>query len=209
MRNDIRPIPTLYNGITYRSRMEARWSCFFTLGGIDVRYEFEGFQTSAGWYLPDFEFKDTETPTYFEVKPEVPTTEEWAKMKALAKKADVFVAIGAPEANYFVWKVLPDFWQEQWYFVSDYDGFASYMRNGFGDNYVKVRVDPAPISPATLSDIEDLMEKAERHQFDIYDDARRREVQSGVQSLEEVTQKVEDMLRKAKLNEARARRASR
>jgi hypothetical protein len=34
-------------------------------------------------------------------------------------------------------------------------------------------------------------------------------VQSGVQSLEEVTQKVEDMLRKAKLNEARARRASR
>src|SRR5690348_15284986 len=112
LKNDIRPIETTLNGITYRSRTEARWALFFNFGGIDARYEFEGFQTSAGWYLPDFEFKDTEKRTYFEVKPKVPTLEEWQKMKALAKSgADVFVAIGPPEANYFIWKVLPDFWQ--------------------------------------------------------------------------------------------------
>lgn len=179
MRNDIRPIPTLYNGITYRSRMEARWAIFFNLGGISVRYEFEGFKTSAGWYLPDFEFKETERPAYFEVKPQVPNDEEWGKMKALAnmKKADVFVAIGAPEANYFVWKVLPDWWQEQWYFVSDDEGFVSYMMDGTQIQRLTIRTDPTPAQSIMSVDVPDLMEKAERHQFEIYDDAKRRQEQ--------------------------------
>ena len=178
MRNDIRPISTLYNGITYRSRMEARWSVFFNLGGIDVRYEFEGFQTPAGWYLPDFEFKDTERRTYFEVKPEPPTQNEWDRMKALANaKADVFVAIGAPQDNYFVWKVLPDWWQEQWYFVSDDEGFVSYMMDGTQIQRMTVRTDPTPAQSIASMDVPDLMEKAERHQFEIYDDAKRRREQ--------------------------------
>ena len=49
-----KPIPTKYNGVQSRSRLEARWALFFDQLGIDYRYEFEGFQLRSGWYLPDF-----------------------------------------------------------------------------------------------------------------------------------------------------------
>jgi hypothetical protein len=51
---DIRPIETLYAGHRFRSRLEARWAVFFDHVGIKWEYEPEGYQTSAGWYLPDF-----------------------------------------------------------------------------------------------------------------------------------------------------------
>jgi hypothetical protein len=50
----IKAIPTEYAGCRFRSRLEARWAVFFDTLGIKWQYEHEGYQTSAGWYLPDF-----------------------------------------------------------------------------------------------------------------------------------------------------------
>jgi hypothetical protein len=40
----IKTIPTTYNGIKFRSRLEARWAVFFDSINIKYRYEFEGFE---------------------------------------------------------------------------------------------------------------------------------------------------------------------
>ncbi len=54
MGDTIRAIETPYNGYKFRSRLEARWAVFFDALGIKYEYEPEGFETSAGRYLPDF-----------------------------------------------------------------------------------------------------------------------------------------------------------
>lgn len=43
-------IPTMYNGVQFRSRLEARWAAFFDLCGW--RWEYEPFDLN-GW-IPDF-----------------------------------------------------------------------------------------------------------------------------------------------------------
>ena len=47
-------VPTLYKGIQFRSRLEARWAIFFDELGIKWDYEPETFQTKYGYYMPDF-----------------------------------------------------------------------------------------------------------------------------------------------------------
>ena len=51
----IKAIQTEYNGIKFRSRLEARWAVFFDAVGVKWEYEPEGFDLSNGIrYLPDF-----------------------------------------------------------------------------------------------------------------------------------------------------------
>ena len=51
----IKPIETVYNGIKFRSRLEARWAIFFDAARIDYLYEAEGYKGfNDEWYLPDF-----------------------------------------------------------------------------------------------------------------------------------------------------------
>lgn len=50
----IKAIQTRYAGCHFRSRLEARWAVFMDHLGIGWEYEPEGFETSAGPYLPDF-----------------------------------------------------------------------------------------------------------------------------------------------------------
>lgn len=69
----IKAIETRYAGCHFRSRLEARWAVAFDHLGIAWEYEPEGFETSAGRYLPDFRL-NTGNPglsgvTWFEVKP--------------------------------------------------------------------------------------------------------------------------------------------
>jgi hypothetical protein len=64
---EIKPIETLYNGYRFRSRLEARWAVFFDALGIKYEYEREGYETAAGYYLPDFWLPDIQT--YVEIKP--------------------------------------------------------------------------------------------------------------------------------------------
>ena len=61
---EISPIPTVYKGRQYRSRLEARWAAFFDLLELDCEYE--PFDLK-GW-SPDFELK-VKYPAIVEVKP--------------------------------------------------------------------------------------------------------------------------------------------
>jgi hypothetical protein len=54
----MKAIETIYAGHRFRSRLEARWAVVFDTLGIRWEYEPEGFETSAGRYLPDFRFED-------------------------------------------------------------------------------------------------------------------------------------------------------
>lgn len=70
MAKSIAAIPTTFNGIIYRSRLEARYAVFFQKLGIPYEYEPEGFYvpTKCGnkAYLPDFLILGD---CYIEIKP--------------------------------------------------------------------------------------------------------------------------------------------
>ncbi len=57
-------IPTLYDGVRYRSRLEARYAAFFT--EIGWRFQYEPMDLDG--YIPDFLVYFTQRPLLFEVK---------------------------------------------------------------------------------------------------------------------------------------------
>src|SRR6516225_10627508 len=62
--------PTVYAGIEFRSRLEARWACFFDR--LRVRWVYEPFDGNR--YTPDFllhEFVEIDWPALAEIKPAV------------------------------------------------------------------------------------------------------------------------------------------
>jgi hypothetical protein len=62
-------IQTEYNGLHFRSRLEARWAVFFDSCGVAYQYEPEGYNLGQlGFYLPDFYLP--ELNLIVEVKPE-------------------------------------------------------------------------------------------------------------------------------------------
>jgi hypothetical protein len=62
----MKAIPTEYDGIKFRSRLEARYAMFFDEHKIGWEYEVEGIDLGGRWYLPDFWLPDSRT--YLEVK---------------------------------------------------------------------------------------------------------------------------------------------
>lgn len=92
-------IPTTYNGIVFRSRTEARWAVFFDGLGVPWIHEPEGYQLSSAWYVPDFWLPDQEV--FWEVKGEMPTSEETKKAEELAAATgkEVLIAWGQPEES--------------------------------------------------------------------------------------------------------------
>jgi hypothetical protein len=60
-------IPTVYKGVQFRSRLEARWAAFFDLQ--DIQWEYEPVELAG--YIPDFQIKffPAAQPWLFEVKP--------------------------------------------------------------------------------------------------------------------------------------------
>lgn len=103
----IAAIPTVWNGIKYRSRTEARWAVFFQELNITARYEGEYFKLSNGTnYLPDFYLPEFDV--FLEVKPDSDdlVTEEWVKAQQLAldlrkdgEKTGVWLSTGSPDQN--------------------------------------------------------------------------------------------------------------
>ena len=75
----VKSIKTTHNGITYRSRLEARWSV--VLDGIGLPWEYEPvlFDLPSGRYLPDFRVLGGYPGVEFwiEVKGPVPDTREF------------------------------------------------------------------------------------------------------------------------------------
>ena len=71
----IKAIETVYNGIRFRSRLEARWAVFFDTVGARYEYEPEGFILEDGTrYLPDFYLPDCDT--WVEVKGRMTSEDE-------------------------------------------------------------------------------------------------------------------------------------
>lgn len=88
-------LPAEYAGVTFRSRLEARWAYYFDLIGCPWQYEPQGFALEAGNYCPDFQCNDF----YVEVKPtESDLIVAYPLLSQLseASEARVFCVVGAP-----------------------------------------------------------------------------------------------------------------
>jgi len=57
----------VYNGVKFRSTLEARWAIFFDACGLNWVYEPECFELNAGNYTPDFYLKKYDL--FVEIKP--------------------------------------------------------------------------------------------------------------------------------------------
>jgi len=104
-------LETKYNGILFRSRLEARWAIAFDRMGLRWNYEPEGFDLGKlGKYLPDFFFpeqRDCER-MWVEIKPEIeegsaePPEGSWEKIAGVVRRtnADGFILCGSPSRLY-------------------------------------------------------------------------------------------------------------
>lgn len=100
---------TEYNGITFRSKTEAKWAVFLDALGIEFEYEKHTIPLSISkQYLPDFFLPQLNA--FLEVKPdnEEIVIEECIKARCLAKDdktKKVWLAIGLPKEG--VGNILP------------------------------------------------------------------------------------------------------
>lgn len=83
-------IPTEYNGVTYRSRLEARWAVFFDALELRFIHEREGFQLRSAWYVPDFWLP--KLSTWIEIKPYRPSDPERMLCEELCESTEQRVA---------------------------------------------------------------------------------------------------------------------
>jgi len=81
-------IPTTYNKIEYRSRLEARWALFFSSIDYEYRYEFKTFKGPDFPYTPDFWLKIDDKFLIIEIKPSgyVSTEEDRTKWRWMHDK---------------------------------------------------------------------------------------------------------------------------
>ena len=81
-------IETRHAGYLFRSRLEARFSVFFTRAGVDCRYEPEGYELPGGMrYLPDYYLPGLDC--WIEVKPNTRRVEAGGlKLEAFAGGID-------------------------------------------------------------------------------------------------------------------------
>lgn len=87
------PIPTVFQGVHFRSRLEARWAFFFEKIGCGGEYEPEGvvihFDGRSFPYAPDFKLKTRDWACYAEVKPfGLPDVDRSALVWRLARFAE-------------------------------------------------------------------------------------------------------------------------
>lgn len=80
--SNFKAIPTSYDGINFRSRLEAKWAAFFHLMGW--KYEYEPIDLDG--YIPDFVLTGCKIPIYVEVKPAL-TMKELQEMCDKARRA--------------------------------------------------------------------------------------------------------------------------
>lgn len=93
----MRPIPTVFNNVLYRSRTEARFAVMATSLGLQANYEVEGFEkegVGGDKYLPDFYMPAFDL--WVETKPDEPTRAEWATHKEFSKAKRHAFFIGWP-----------------------------------------------------------------------------------------------------------------
>jgi hypothetical protein len=92
--NGMRSLESTYNGVRFRSRLEARWAALFDSYSIKWVYEPDVFYTCNGSYLPDFYL--TEMHCYVEVKPR-PGMADADQCKAVADQTGAsFLILDSP-----------------------------------------------------------------------------------------------------------------
>lgn len=105
----ISAIPTVYAGVLFRSRTEARWAKFWDK--LDIRWEYEpqGFVTAGIPYLPDFAVFPARGLLWVEIKPSWQADPEGVnKWRAFAfsrpgpSRAALFAGPPSLEGEYFV-----------------------------------------------------------------------------------------------------------
>tara|TARA_R100001594_G_C4000792_1_gene254694 strand:- start:97 stop:978 length:882 start_codon:yes stop_codon:yes gene_type:complete len=69
----MKAIPVIYEGIQFRSKLEARWYIFMKSMGWDVEYEPE---VNCNRYIPDFKIRGRLFDIYIEVKP-IENWDDW------------------------------------------------------------------------------------------------------------------------------------
>jgi len=129
----VKAITTVYAGHRFRSRLEARWAVILSALAIRWEYEPEGFETAAGWYLPDFYLPDS--GAWCEVKPGQMSHVDGQKCLAFAAARAVqfgdrfrllgpiprritlpalpvhsAVALSEPDTGRAVWRFVPGHW---------------------------------------------------------------------------------------------------
>lgn len=97
----MKPIPTTYEGVQFRSRLEARWAVFFDELKIFFHYEPFEFNRNGLSYTPDFvlhNFFFLDDLSIVEIKPKEPNAEyiEYLKRVRDPEKKDLFVFFGEP-----------------------------------------------------------------------------------------------------------------
>lgn len=107
MQKTIKSIPTEYDGIMYKSKLEAKWALFFDL--INIQHWYEGVQwlgDDGATYTPDFMILngisrgDTNHLKYpfIEIKPIAPSANFLRKVLNARdiSKSDLFICVGEP-----------------------------------------------------------------------------------------------------------------
>jgi hypothetical protein len=102
-------VPTVYKGIQYRSRIEARWAVFFTVLGIEFEYEPQPFNLGKlGWYLPDFYIPKQHI--WIEIKARDPKPIELKKLAGVVQeRGELGLLLGGPCSwQGRVWAMFPN-----------------------------------------------------------------------------------------------------
>lgn len=131
----LKAIETVYRGVRYRSRIEARWAVAYTSLGVPFEYEKEGFDLSGvGLYLPDFWLPDQ--GCWVEIKGMKPSDDEEKKCAALAEasgRAVILFPCTIPEIEDEANLRCPS---------DGCDGAYIFHPDGGGDNYYRWCVCP-------------------------------------------------------------------
>ena len=99
----MKAIPTNYNGIKFRSKLEASWAQWLDEEKIKWSYETEGFDLDKGvWYLPDFYLP--EINTIIEVKGVMEHIEKPFKLMEYLKEhteLGIMFLLGGPTGYFY------------------------------------------------------------------------------------------------------------
>ena len=109
MARDIEAIRTKYNGVIFRSRLEAQWAVFWDELGVKWEYEPKTFPLSDGkQYTPDFWIVDL--ALWVEIKPNAKIAhEEEAELKCLQLVGETGDLVYLDQGG-FAWPISED-WQ--------------------------------------------------------------------------------------------------
>ena len=120
-------VPTVWNGIAFRSRLEARWAIFFDSLSPKLPYEYEPelIDTPFGKYLPDFWLPTINT--FWIVKGEEMSEQETNIVDWLCQRFGVLVMYGPiplsfNDFEHDKWGYGSETWQQKdgtWYVVPD------------------------------------------------------------------------------------------